>query len=536
MAIVMITLGALMALYFASASGAQMGRAVECEIAEWASEWSGAAAGDCSGGGGMTAGPIGGVPGDAADVIPVFVEPPMPPLPGALDDADYLEEDLPEGRPINPKTGEGYEQAPDDPELEDELCEDQSIWGAMHQVWQGAVVDGLWEDAKGIWELLGDIVNLFRGGEHREAVKEKYGTIFAELHGLAKDEGIAMIGTVVEAALEVPISHWNNGCYAAAISYGLYQLSDILIPAKGATKATKIAQVAKILDRIEDLTPDELATLVRSLEKMTPEELAEAGLTVEKLRERGLSDDALRALGLICSFTPDTPVLTSAGLVPIVDIEVGDLVLAYHEGLGASAFYPVEALLAHEDPVVVELTIDGELVETTPEHPFFVEGAGWVPAGELLLGDVVRSADGAGVVEALESVASPQVMHNLTVAEAHTFYVGRGAWLVHNVCNYKKTFFDAYPHLEGQVVVHHAIEQQILRRYPGLFTEAEIHALNNLRGIPKNVNSDLHLSRIRKDWNKFYKSHPKPTKQQVIDYAAQLDRRYGGQFNPPLSP
>ncbi len=162
---------------------------------------------------------------------------------------------------------------------------------------------------------------------------------------------------------------------------------------------------------------------------MTPEELAEAGLTAEKLRERGLSDDALRALGLICSFTPDTPVLTSAGLVPIVDIEIGDLVLAYHEGLGASAFYPVEALLAHEDPVVVELTIAGELVETTPEHPFFVEGTGWVPAGELLLGDRVRSADGAGVVEALVSVASPQVMYNLTVAEAHTFFVGDGEWV-----------------------------------------------------------------------------------------------------------
>ncbi len=191
---------------------------------------------------------------------------------------------------------------------------------------------------------------------------------------------------------------------------------------------TRLCEALKIkLSRGEKLLPDEAAEAVRKLnelEKLTPEELA----------RRGLDEDELRRLGLLCSFTPDTPVLTDAGLVSIVDIEVGDLVLAYHEGLGANAFYPVEALLAHEDPVVVELTIDGELVETTPEHSFFVEGAGWVPAGELLLGDRVRSAGGAGVVDAVESVASPQVMYNLTVAEAHTFFVGDGQWLVYNVC------------------------------------------------------------------------------------------------------
>jgi radical SAM superfamily enzyme YgiQ (UPF0313 family) len=29
----------------------------------------------------------------------------------------------------------------------------------------------------------------------------------------------------------------------------------------------------------------------------------------------------------------------------------------------------------------------------------------------------------------------PQVMYNLTVATAHTFFVGEGQWLVHNTCN-----------------------------------------------------------------------------------------------------
>lgn len=68
-----------------------------------------------------------------------------------------------------------------------------------------------------------------------------------------------------------------------------------------------------------------------------------------------------------------------------------------------------------------------------------------------------------------------------------------------NIKDYKKTFFNEYPDLKGSVVVHHAIEQQILKRHSNLFSLEEIHALENLRGIPKEINSDIHLSKIRKD-------------------------------------
>ncbi|MBH0156686.1 LXG domain-containing protein [Fictibacillus sp. 5RED26] len=103
-----------------------------------------------------------------------------------------------------------------------------------------------------------------------------------------------------------------------------------------------------------------------------------------------------------------------------------------------------------------------------------------------------------------------------------------------DVKNYRKTFFDKYPELEGSVVVHHAIEQQILKKHPNLFTLEEIHALRNLRGIPKEVNSDIHLSKIRKDWNRFYRNHPNPTKEEVIKYMIELDKKYGDKFNPPV--
>ena len=62
----------------------------------------------------------------------------------------------------------------------------------------------------------------------------------------------------------------------------------------------------------------------------------------------------------------------------------------------------------------------------------------------------------------------------------------------------------------------------------------EINSIENLRGIPIDLNSDIHLSKIRKEWNAFYKETPNPTKQQVLDKAAEIDLMFGGLFKPPV--
>ena len=100
--------------------------------------------------------------------------------------------------------------------------------------------------------------------------------------------------------------------------------------------------------------------------------------------------------------------------------------------------------------------------------------------------------------------------------------------------DYKKTFFDKNPDLKGDVVVHHAVEQQSLKRYPDAVSKEELHSLENLRGIPKEVNSDIHLSKIRKEWNKFYRENPSPTKEQLLEKATEIDNLYGDKFNPPV--
>jgi hypothetical protein len=100
--------------------------------------------------------------------------------------------------------------------------------------------------------------------------------------------------------------------------------------------------------------------------------------------------------------------------------------------------------------------------------------------------------------------------------------------------DYRRTFFLAYPEKEGQVVVHHAVEQQTLKLYPDAVTEEELNSLENLRGIPKESNADLHLRKIRKAWDEFYESHPNATKQELLDHATNIDDLHGDQFSPPV--
>ncbi len=126
-------------------------------------------------------------------------------------------------------------------------------------------------------------------------------------------------------------------------------------------------------------------------------------------------------------------VMTDSGPVPIEEIQPGDLVLAYNEATGEIGYYPVTDLISHIDIQVVYLTIDGETIVTTAEHPFYTSENEWIEAGELQPGDEIRAATWTtGAVEAMTIVTQPQRMYNFTVAAAHTYFVGDGQWLVHN--------------------------------------------------------------------------------------------------------
>ncbi len=155
-------------------------------------------------------------------------------------------------------------------------------------------------------------------------------------------------------------------------------------------------------------------------------------------RASGLADDVdtgVSAIGGSCknSFSANTVVATKEGEEPISEVELGEQVLAWDETTGQTGYYTVTATISHIDPVIVRLTLDDEEIETTPEHPFYTEERGWVDAAKLTVGEHVRQSDGElGVVTVVRLEQRTQRMYNLTVAVAHTFFVGDEQWLVHN--------------------------------------------------------------------------------------------------------
>ena len=114
-----------------------------------------------------------------------------------------------------------------------------------------------------------------------------------------------------------------------------------------------------------------------------------------------------------------------------------------------------------------------EFITTTPGHPFYVKersdggerpkpvghedlNTNWVGAGHLKIGDKIKQADGTtGVVANVTTVQQTQEMFNLTVSEAHTFYVGNNGWLVHNAGNTPKplTLYRAVSEAEYQSIM-----------------------------------------------------------------------------------
>jgi hypothetical protein len=137
-----------------------------------------------------------------------------------------------------------------------------------------------------------------------------------------------------------------------------------------------------------------------------------------------------------CSFAAETSVAMADGSSkPISKLRVGDMVEAYDPSTGETGPHRVSAVMVNRDPATEHLGLDTGAVETTPNHPFYTTDRGWIEAGQLRAGEHVRTATGsAATVLSFTVDAHPATMWDITVAGAHSFFVGSGEVLVHNAC------------------------------------------------------------------------------------------------------
>ncbi|WP_211749624.1 polymorphic toxin-type HINT domain-containing protein [Paenibacillus sp. Marseille-Q4541] len=168
-------------------------------------------------------------------------------------------------------------------------------------------------------------------------------------------------------------------------------------------------------------------------------------------------------------FVAGTKVLTENGEKNIEDIEVGDKVLAKDEynAEGDLAYKEVTGLYQNQRDDIIKLHVGKQIIETTDNHPFWVEDKGWIFADELQVGDKLQKADGSNlVIDKVEflKLGKPVTVYNFTVADYHTYYVtDLGIWVHNTKCGLDiKKLDDKY--LKKQKIDAHDLKREFLGR------------------------------------------------------------------------
>ncbi|MBW7473875.1 hypothetical protein K0T92_03890 [Paenibacillus oenotherae] len=159
-------------------------------------------------------------------------------------------------------------------------------------------------------------------------------------------------------------------------------------------------------------------------------------ITFKFIKSNGKWKYASGSVNFCNCFTAGTKVLTDEGEKNIEDIEVGDMVLAKDEETGEFAYKEVTHLYRNDKEITYELTVGDQVIETTDNHPFWVEGKGWILAVDLQVGDKLQQSNGNTLrIDNIKIVKHEEKVkvYNFTVADFHTYFVSDlGIW-VHNI-------------------------------------------------------------------------------------------------------
>ena len=75
-------------------------------------------------------------------------------------------------------------------------------------------------------------------------------------------------------------------------------------------------------------------------------------------------------------FVAGTKIHTDKGFIDIENIKAGDYVWSANPEIHEKALKKVNKIFVRETDSIIRLSINGEKIETTEEHPFYVEGRG----------------------------------------------------------------------------------------------------------------------------------------------------------------
>lgn len=140
-------------------------------------------------------------------------------------------------------------------------------------------------------------------------------------------------------------------------------------------------------------------------------------------------------------FVEGTLVSTVNGNKAIEDIQLGDLVYSYNEETGEVGIKSVTQTFVHETDRLVHIKVDGQIIDTTEEHPFYVSQKGWTAAYELRTGDKLLLQNGKIVIVEMvqyKILKKSVKVYNFEVSDWHNYFVSDSKVLVHNACSLPK--------------------------------------------------------------------------------------------------
>lgn len=136
-------------------------------------------------------------------------------------------------------------------------------------------------------------------------------------------------------------------------------------------------------------------------------------------------------------FIAGTVIVTETGFARIEDVKPGDIVLSTNTDTMETGCKKVLEKYVRKTRELIHIIVGGKEIVSTPDHPYYVEGRGFVNACQLCIGSPLLDADGK-ILE-VEQIYKEQLgkneevkVYNFQVEDWHTYHVGEMEVLVHN--------------------------------------------------------------------------------------------------------
>jgi hypothetical protein len=132
-----------------------------------------------------------------------------------------------------------------------------------------------------------------------------------------------------------------------------------------------------------------------------------------------------------------TLIQTAIGLKAVETLRTGDLVLSSNVTTGELSLKPVTTTTNRPPEPIIKVVSDGDVVECTAGHRWWVSGIGWVRTKDLMEGMVLHTAKGTSMLKGIEITDRKEPTYNLVVADNHTYFVGKESWLSSDVTPFR---------------------------------------------------------------------------------------------------